>query len=352
MKKREKKLRLEQAKQEREAAEALQHERDREAAKEAAKEAALARKAAELEKRQALEQSKLEREQQQKEAAEALQRERERKAAEKAATARKAAEREKQRNFEREKQQAEEAATLQRKAEAAEKAALARVAAERERAKLEREKKETKALERKRHQGLAGNSKRASLFSSPQAIELAKNEFDVLKIIQIMKGNLENEEVQRNSCHLLGRFALRNPDNQFKIVGLGCIGLVIAAMRQHSTSESVQAQGACALMCFSCAPCNQVTAVQLGGIACILTAMRQFSANKEMRITGCAALWYLTNDDEGKDIIVQKTGIECILAIMLKYVTCDETHCWFLPKLVQLWPCWTGRVCSCIPSQW
>jgi hypothetical protein len=146
-KRREKKRRLERAKQEKEAAEALQREREREAAEQAA----LAHKAAQREERQKLEQAKLERKQQQKEAAVAEQRERERLAADKTARMREAAEREKQKKLELEQKQKEAAEFLQREREQAAAEAMTRMREEQEKlAKLECAKLECAKLQREK----------------------------------------------------------------------------------------------------------------------------------------------------------------------------------------------------------
>ncbi|XRA97936.1 armadillo repeat-containing protein 6 [Pycnococcus provasolii] len=191
------------------------------------------------------------------------------------------------------------------------------------RAAMAREK--AKEIESYRQQAVARESAKTSTSSKSaiDSIKEAEGRNNVNAIIETMKLNVADADVQEQACRAFVNLTRDkdNSENQSRIAQAGGIEAVVSAMKRHENNANVQEQACRALGNLSYDhPENKSRIGQAGGIEAVLRAMKRHENNADLQEQACRALGNLSYDHpENKSRIGQAGGIEAVVTAMKRH---------------------------------
>ncbi|XRB22704.1 armadillo repeat-containing protein [Pseudoscourfieldia marina] len=150
-----------------------------------------------------------------------------------------------------------------------------------------------------------------------ESIKEAEGRNNINAIIETMKLNVADADVQEQACWALRNLSANNSENKSRIGQAGGIEVVLSAMKRHQDQAGVQ-ESACRALCnLSNHPENKSRIAQAGGIEAVLRAMKRHEDHAGVQEHACWALRNLSgNHPENQSRIAQAGGIEAVLSAM------------------------------------
>ena len=206
------------------------------------------------------------------------------------------------------------------------------------RAAMAREK--ANEIESYRQQAMARESAKTSTSSKAaiESIKEAKYRNNVNAIIETMKLNVADADVQEQACLALRDLTERASlsENQTRIAQAGGIEAVLSAMKRHKNHADVQEYACRALINLSRIPDDQKRIGQAGGIEAVLRAMKRHENNAGVQEWACLALGNLSINDENESRIGQAGGIEVVVSAMKRHENHADVQQWACRALINL----------------
>ncbi|EGC28657.1 hypothetical protein DICPUDRAFT_51741 [Dictyostelium purpureum] len=150
----------------------------------------------------------------------------------------------------------------------------------------------------------------------------------IKKIIGVMKNNLHNPTILRETCYILKRLSYRQrkeDEHESLIARYDGIGLILCAMKNHPYDAGVQEDACGALGNLTCdspnnlglySNDNYLTVVEMGGIGLILHAMKNHLMNPGVQYNTSFVLRNLARNDVSESRVAQEGGIQSIATAM------------------------------------
>ena len=165
---------------------------------------------------------------------------------------------------------------------------------------------------------------KTSTSSSKAAIESikeAEGRNNVNAIIETMKLNVADADVQEQACRAFEGLSRNNSENRTRIGKMGGIEALLSAMKRHQNHAGVQENACWALRNLSIHHDeNKSRIAQAGGIEAVLRAMKGHEDHAGVQENACWALRNLSsNDDENKSRIGQAGGIDAMVSAMKRH---------------------------------
>ncbi|XRB12395.1 hypothetical protein RI054_04g22310 [Pseudoscourfieldia marina] len=173
-----------------------------------------------------------------------------------------------------------------------------------------------------RLQTLSVDAKAKTLTSEAaiESIKEAKGRNNVHAIIETMKLNVADADVQQEACRALGNLSAKTDENRTRIGKMGGIEAVVSAMKRHEDLAGVQEQACRALGNLSINDENQSRIAQAGGIEAVLRAMKRHENHAGVQEYACRAFEDLSRDNlENQSRIRQAGGIEAVVLAMKRH---------------------------------
>ena len=181
---------------------------------------------------------------------------------------------------------------------------------------------------------------KTSTSSSKAAIESikeAEGRNNVNAIIETMKLNVADADVQEQACWALRNMSADNSENDSRIGQAGGIEAVVEAMKRHQDHAGVQEYACWALRNLSNHDENRTRIGKMGGIEALVEAMKRHKNHADVQENACRAFVDLSrNHPENKSRIAQAGGIEAVLRAMKRHqdhANVQEYACWALRNL-------------------
>ncbi|KAL3918442.1 MAG: hypothetical protein SGILL_004234 [Bacillariaceae sp.] len=173
---------------------------------------------------------------------------------------------------------------------------------------------------------------------SPQNIETQKKGLDVFIALKtkdnyelmLSGGGLDvvfanmtsfdfNEDISVKCCEILKTFTRLSLDFQRAVSAKGGIGLVLATMRRHVQSHTVQDAGFACMRNLCLHQDNRLPVEAEGGISTLLTHMSIYLKDAAIQAYGCDALGRLASEPKNQINIASENGIDEALKAMSEH---------------------------------
>ena len=205
------------------------------------------------------------------------------------------------------------------------------------RAAMAREK--AKEIESYRQQAMARESTKLSTSSKAaiDSIKEAERTENVNTIIETMKLNVADADVQEQACGALRNLCASDPENQSRIGQAGGIEAVLSAMKRHENHANVQ-EYACEALCNLSANNdeNRTRIAQAGGIQAVLRAMKRHENHANVQEFACRVFYWISQNAECKRHAIDAGAIPAIEAAIRNHPNKNEVQRWMKDALGRL----------------
>ena len=144
-----------------------------------------------------------------------------------------------------------------------------------------------------------------------------KQRREVSSIVALMEQYPSVTNLQYQACMVLG-FLANDEASRQRIVSVGGIEAVVAAMRQHAM-YNLQLCACMTLVCCACDEPGCQLILKAGGVECVVSAMKQNALGVRLQRFGSEALGKLARDESSFSHSVLVAAIERIVAAMRMY---------------------------------
>jgi hypothetical protein len=128
-----------------------------------------------------------------------------------------------------------------------------------------------------------------------------------------------NEDIAVKCCEILKTFTRLSLDFQRAVSAKGGIGLVLATMRRHVQSHTVQDAGFACMRNLCLHQDNRLPVEAEGGISTLLTHMTIYVKDAAIQAYGCDALGRLATEPQNQINIASENGINEALKAMKEH---------------------------------